>query len=380
MPTQELGRIEIVDVGSLWEWDWEAFVIWLSEKDNLDKLGEVLRLKLEPPDSRFGSTILTKESGNNTRVVIVGMPHESNHNALGYLPGYAAKHCARILIVVSPKFRDGHSKALEWLNRVTTEEIEVYGVEVRALRIGDSLPAPEFRVVVGPEKEGDRGVAEHDEEEDQDTVQHDGLTPLGRFRREFWTYYAERYPHDGVRSGHAGSNVYHKVEEAATQVSQYLAQGGVGCYIARWMRGESKKSVLAQIEKYKPALSASGLNLVEEGSNESQWDSGRGRFVKIDCNDRENWPQMADWLHEKLHAYRQILLTDVSQATLSIGSRLHNCSVLMRGMAHAPLVDARFRGYDGGIWLELVERFPRRRESIPDRTQTWHNTEESPWT
>ena len=54
----------------------------------------------------------------------------------------------RILVWVTSNFTDDHRKALEWLNQWTAEEIEVYGVEVRAIKIGDSLPAHRFHPVV----------------------------------------------------------------------------------------------------------------------------------------------------------------------------------------------------------------------------------------
>ncbi|MFI0417946.1 DUF4268 domain-containing protein [Spongiactinospora sp. 9N601] len=40
--------------------------------------------------------------------------------------------------------------ALEWLNAVTDENTRFFGIEIRLVRVGDSLPAPLFRVVVQP--------------------------------------------------------------------------------------------------------------------------------------------------------------------------------------------------------------------------------------
>ncbi len=164
METQELRRIQTVDVHDLWGGNENdaGFACWLS--NNLDLLGRELYMDLElvclEPGKRgiwFWSAILAKEVGSGVKAAIVGRPSTSDHNHLSYLPGYAAEHDARILIMVSPRIRDEHHKALEWLNRNTADEIEVYGVEVRAIKIGDSLPAIDFRPVVAPDAWHSRG-------------------------------------------------------------------------------------------------------------------------------------------------------------------------------------------------------------------------------
>jgi hypothetical protein len=153
MTTFELGQIESVDVGRLWRGEGVEFARWLSE--NLQLLGAPLHMdielvRLEPPvtGSWFWFSILAREVGSDANVAIVHQRGETNHDSLGQLVGYAARHNVRILVWVTSNFTDDHRKALEWLNQWTGEEIEVYGVEVRAIKIGDSLPAHRFHPVV----------------------------------------------------------------------------------------------------------------------------------------------------------------------------------------------------------------------------------------
>ena len=147
---QPLGEIDTMEVGRLWGDKEVEFARWLSE--NLQLLGEPLHMDLElvrlqPPSGWFDLNILAKEVGNDTTVVIVSQLGPSAHGRLGQLVGYAAAHDARILIWVAPEFRAEHRKALELVNERTPDEVEVYGVEVRTIRIGNSLPAHEFRPV-----------------------------------------------------------------------------------------------------------------------------------------------------------------------------------------------------------------------------------------
>lgn len=151
MTTVELGRIAPVNIPELWQEDGIEFARWLSE--NLQLLGEALHMDLElvrlqPPSGWFPLNILAKEVGSNASVVIAAQLGQSAHSVLGRLAGSAAAQDARILIWVTPRFRPEHRQALEMLNERTPGQIEAYGVEMRAIKIGDSKPAHDFRPVV----------------------------------------------------------------------------------------------------------------------------------------------------------------------------------------------------------------------------------------
>ena len=61
-----------------------------------------------------------------------------------------------------------------------------------------------------------------------DVAQQRELSERGRFRQDFWNHVARRHPDEDVKPGHAGSNVFHLVEEAGLRISQYLARDRVG--------------------------------------------------------------------------------------------------------------------------------------------------------
>jgi len=152
MTNQQLGRIEEVDLRQIWPDEAADFTPWLAE--HLDLLGEALRLgdlSLVEAEGQVGTFAVDVVAESDAGIVVIeNQLGGTDHTHLGQLLTYAAGRDARTLIWITPQFRDEHRAALDWLNHWTPEEIEVYGVEVRAIQIGDSLPAPEFRPVAFP--------------------------------------------------------------------------------------------------------------------------------------------------------------------------------------------------------------------------------------
>ena len=153
MATQELGRIEKVELRDIWPDEARDFTPWLA--GNLDLLGDKLGLKLElaHTEALVGSyylDILAKETQDGSFVAIENQIEGTDHDHLGKLITYAAGREAEYVVWVARSFKDEHRAAIDWLNSLAPEKVWFYGVEVRAIRIGDSLPAPEFIKVAGP--------------------------------------------------------------------------------------------------------------------------------------------------------------------------------------------------------------------------------------
>ena len=159
MTTPELGKLEYVPVRDIWPDEARDFTPWLAE--NLDQLAAELDMNLElveqeAPAGRFRLDILARDVDFGVMAAIENQLEPTNHNHLGQILTYAGNHDVRRLIWVAPNFSLEHRAALEWLNQWTDDEIEVYGVEVTAVRIGNSLPAPVFNKVVFPSVRVDR--------------------------------------------------------------------------------------------------------------------------------------------------------------------------------------------------------------------------------
>lgn len=150
----ELGKIEQVEVRRIWENEAHDFTPWLAS--HLDLLGDAVDMKLELVQREaavgdFSLDILARDlTRNGAMVAIENQLERTDHSHLGQILTYAAGHDARTVIWVTPQVRDEHRAAVDWLNHWTPEEINFFGVEVSAIRIGESRPAPVFSLKASP--------------------------------------------------------------------------------------------------------------------------------------------------------------------------------------------------------------------------------------
>ena len=149
----DIARLEPVDLREVWRNEASDFTPWLA--DNLDRLGEALGMDLElvqteAPVGSFSLDIQARDANGDRKVVIENQLEQTNHDHLGKVLTYAAGNDADVMVWVVRDFRDEHRQALDWLNQRTSEETEFWGVVVRAVKIGNSTPAPVFDVVSRP--------------------------------------------------------------------------------------------------------------------------------------------------------------------------------------------------------------------------------------
>lgn len=98
----------------------------------------------------FRLDILAEDSEGNP-VLIENQFGATDHRHLGQLISYVASQNWRAITVwVAERFKDDHRAAIDWLNANTGEDYGFFAVEIEALRIGDSVPAPFFNVVAKP--------------------------------------------------------------------------------------------------------------------------------------------------------------------------------------------------------------------------------------
>lgn len=150
---KEIGKLEFTNPRELWEHEAIDFTPWLS--DNLKELSAVLGMDLEMLNSEeqvgsFFCDIYARDKKTGRIVIIENQLEESNHSHLGQLLTYASGLDAKVICWISPKFRDEHLSAINWLNNATSDDIRFLAVRLKAGNINGSLNAPLFELLASP--------------------------------------------------------------------------------------------------------------------------------------------------------------------------------------------------------------------------------------
>ena len=151
----KLGTIKKMDLRDVWSSESSDFTPWLAKEENISLLGDAIGLELEVESQEknvgpFRADILARDLTSNHYVLIENQLEQTNHNHLGQIMTYAAGLDAFSIIWIAKSFTEEHRAALDWLNRITEENINFFGIEIEVIQIGDSIPAPQFKVVAKP--------------------------------------------------------------------------------------------------------------------------------------------------------------------------------------------------------------------------------------
>jgi hypothetical protein len=151
-----IGKIEKVSkLREIWKNEAKDFTPWLAVQENLDILSEEIGIQLvnaeiEQRAGGFSCDIKCEVESDNRIVVIENQIEQSNHDHLGKTIVYASDFNAKLIIWIVKDARPEHAKAIEWLNENTDSQISFYLIEIHAIKIGDSDPAPLFKIIEQP--------------------------------------------------------------------------------------------------------------------------------------------------------------------------------------------------------------------------------------
>lgn len=151
----ELGKLKEVDIRKVWQHEQYDFSNWLSKDDNINQLGDTLNLSLTDVETEkfvgsYRCDIICKDEITGKNVLIENQLEPTNHDHLGKIITYASGLDASVIIWIVESAKEEHSSAIEWLNKHTDEDVSFFLIEVHAYTIGDSKPAPYFKIIQQP--------------------------------------------------------------------------------------------------------------------------------------------------------------------------------------------------------------------------------------
>ena len=181
----EIGKLKEVNIRKVWNHEQYDFSAWLAKDENIKELGDVLGLSLinietEKFVGSYRCDILCKDEFTDKVVLIENQLEPTNHDHLGKIITYSSGLDASVIVWIVESARDEHASAIEWLNKHTDENISFFLIELHAYQIGDSIPAPQFKIIEQP-----NDFAKNVKAITKNSVQNETMSK----RFEFWTLF-----------------------------------------------------------------------------------------------------------------------------------------------------------------------------------------------
>ena len=150
-----IGKLEEVDIRELCKHEQYDFSEWLSKKENIENLNEILGLTLvdiskETYVGSYRCDLFAKDETTGIKVIIENQLEMSNHDHLGKIITYASGLDAKVVVWIVKEAREEHRSAIEWLNNNTNSNVNFFLIEIHAYKIGNSDNAPMFQVIEQP--------------------------------------------------------------------------------------------------------------------------------------------------------------------------------------------------------------------------------------
>jgi len=312
----KLGRLERIDLREIWRTEAYDFTPWLAQPENIEILGDALGLDLEVEAQErnvgpFRADILCKDLDDNSWVLIENQLERTDHNHLGQLLTYGAGLNTVTIIWIAEKFTDEHRAALDWLNDITDDSFNFFGLEVELWRIGESAPAPKFNIVSKP-NEWSRSVGKASKR-----IEAEALTETKQTQLQYWEKLHDRLQnHPFLRSrkpraqhwttfsiGRSGMHLGAVINtrENRIGVELYLGDDNATAFfnLLKLDRDEIGKEIGAPLNwKELPTKRACRIITYLEG---------------VDPMNKDQWPRLLEWMQKTLESYHRAFKPRVAE-------------------------------------------------------------------
>ena len=307
----EVASLDEVPLREVWRDETRDFTPWLAEHP--DHLGKALQMDLELEGAEvavgpFSADVVWRDANTGQRVVVENLLETTDHDHLGKLITYAAALEAHWAVLVAKAFRPEHRSALTWLNSISGEGSGFFGIEVHAVRIGDSPAAVRLDVVVEPDDFSRRARA--------------GARTVSEAGARYTDWWAEFLP--AFHEAHPGWSSA-QTPSYANWMNFPSGRSGVRYGLSfAYPTGASNYSLRAEVyvddgESVFPALAAQRSAIEGACGLALQWEpieNARASRVAVyidpaDPTDRASWPAYRAWAVETLGELRRAFSTPI---------------------------------------------------------------------
>ncbi len=290
----EVGKIKQVPLREIWKREDSDFTVWL--ENNIDYLNDVLdfEVTIEEREKRVGSFSLDLygDDGMGGKVIIENQLEKTDHDHLGKVLTYLTNLDAHRAIWITPKPREEHGRAIDWLNEYTPGDIAFYLVKLEAIRIGDHpVAAPQFTVVKGPSEQ-----IKQIGQEKKDSAARDAI------RREFWGHFLERMAEKGdLYSGQKPPSIAwmsHGLGMSGININVYCTRKYVKgeVYLSKGMAEDNKRIFDHFHDQRGDIEGAFGEPLEWERLDDGIHSRIKHQLDGVGWDNREDWPSIIEFL------------------------------------------------------------------------------------
>ncbi|MCW0482733.1 DUF4268 domain-containing protein [Gaoshiqia sediminis] len=300
----KIGKLEKVDIRQLWIGEASDFTPWLAKKENMELLGDEIGIELEVVQQEknvgsFRADILCRSTIDNHNILIENQLEKTDHTHLGQILTYAAGLDAVTIIWIAKKFTEEHRAAIDWLNKITDDKFNFFGIEIEVYRIGDSLPAPFFQIVSKP-NDWSKAV--------KATTQSQELTETKALNLEYWQAMKQYLEDKGTLLKQQKPLPQHWTNFALGKTDIYMA--AVASVRDGFIRVELNINTTNAKEQFRILQSKYEELAAVEIGDKIFWNELPDRKVSlvsleksVNVADKSNWPEQHQWLLENLEKF-----------------------------------------------------------------------------
>lgn len=298
---QPLGKLEKIDVREYWANEAQDFTPWLAQEENIVLLGEEIDVELEVQQVEqhiglFRADIVCHDTNSNHKILIENQLEKTDHSHLGQILTYAAGLDTTTIVWIADEFTEEHRAALDWLNNITDETINFFGIEIELWRIGDSLSAPKFNVVVRPN------------EWIKTASQSDKLSSTDQLYLEYWTAFRDTYKENKtsirIRKALAQSWMTFPIGRSNFWLSASISKLKKKINITLSIYGEDRLAYYRLLQQQKKEIEKQiGMQLQWYEHKEKKESLIRNTFEDVDPSDKSKWPHQHKMIFETLELF-----------------------------------------------------------------------------